>query len=227
MRVLIGPLAEVRLQKLASGVAESLAGPGGAVVSLRRAGVSDLSRLLSEAEVVRLREAMLGSVSRQSRVTAGEREDAVGYVCAGSLLTGAVDAPASGAPTLVAVTDHADLTWRSPLTGPNDDLVGPRFPSMTGVYAPEVVTSRSRTAEGISGLPIVGEGMIVIPGIVAGVRDDGCLSDHEAKMAAILDCAGASSELAPVAVVAAHLGLRVAAAVLTSSEGRETPGGGS
>ncbi len=227
MRVLIGPLAEVRLQRLASGVAERLAGPGGTVVSLRSAGVSDLSRLLSEAEVVRLREAMLGSVSQHSRVTADERKHAVGYVCAGSLLTGAVDVPASGASTLVAVTDHADLTWRSPLTGPSNDLVGPRFPSMTGVYAPELVTSRSMPAEDASGLPIAGEGMIVVPGIVAGVGDDGCLSDHEAKIAAILGCAGASSELAPMVVVAAHLGLRVAAAVLTSSEGRETPGGGS
>ena len=48
-----------------------------------------------------------------------------------------------------------------------------------------------------------------------------------ALLAAALDCAGVSSELAPVAVVAAHLGLKVAAAVLARSDGRETPGGGS
>jgi hypothetical protein len=69
--------------------------------------------------------------------------------------------------------------------------------------------------------------MIMTPGVVAGVKDDSCLSDHEAEIAQILACAGASSELAPVAVVAAHLGLKVAAAVVALIERRETPGGGS
>ena len=63
MRVLIGPLAELRSGELAWEVAKRLAGPGGTAVSLRQVGVSNLSRRLSEAEVVRLREAMLGSRS--------------------------------------------------------------------------------------------------------------------------------------------------------------------
>ncbi len=125
------------------------------------------------------------------------------------------------------MTDHADLTWRSPLTGPNDDLLGPRFPSMTGIYTPEVVMERLRAGEDAPGPCVGGEGIIVVPGVVAGVVDDCRLSDHEATMAAIAGCTGASSELAPVAVIAAHLGLQVAAAVLTCFEGREMPGGGS
>ncbi len=96
MRVLIGPLAELRLQRLAAGVAERLAGPEGTVVSLRKAGVSDLSRLLSEAEVVLVREAILGSVSVRSPEAARERKDPVGYVCAGSLVGGDAGIPASG-----------------------------------------------------------------------------------------------------------------------------------
>ena len=227
MRVLIGPLAELRLQRPAAGVAERLAGLEGTVVSLRKAGVSDLSRPLSEAEVVLLREAILGSVSEPSLKAARERKDPVGYVCAGSLVGGEAGTSAGGTTTLLAVTDHADLTWRSPLTGPNDDLLGPRFPSMTGIYTPDVVMERLEAGEDAAGPYVGGKGMIVVPGVVAGVIDDCRLSDHEASVAAIAGCTGASSELAPVAVIAAHLGLQVAAAVLTRFEGREMSGGGS
>ena len=110
-----------------------------------------------------------------------------------------------GLTRLVAVTDHANLTWRSPLTGPNDDRLGPSFPSMIGVYVPEVVSDR---------VP-AGEGMIVVPGVVAGVLDDDRPSGFEAEAAGMLGCAALSSELVPVVIVAAHLGLRVAAAVAT------------
>jgi hypothetical protein len=227
MRVLIGPLAEARLPELASDIAAVLAGPTGTVISLRKAGVPDLSRLLSEAEVVRLREAMLGSDFPRQFSTKRRRETTVGYVGFGSPLARPTKSRASAAAVVVAVTDHADLTWRSPLTGPNDDRVGPRFPGVAGVYDPEEVESRLRQAGQTLNLRGARDGMIVIPGIVAGVRDESCLSDHEAKIAETVACAGASSELAPVAVVAAHLGLQVAAAVVTLAEGRETSGGGS
>ena len=105
----------------------------------------------------------------------------------------------------VAVTDHVNLTWRSPLAGPNDEQVGPRFPSMAGVYAPEAV------------LTLGGEqdGMIVAPGVVAGVPDDRALSDYETDMVARLGWAAVSSELVAPVIVAAHMGLRVAAVVMT------------
>src|SRR5580693_1992538 len=32
---------------------------------------------------------------------------------------------------LMAIEDHLNLTGTSPLVGPNDDAVGPRFPDMT------------------------------------------------------------------------------------------------
>jgi purine nucleoside phosphorylase len=104
----------------------------------------------------------------------------------------------------MAVTDHANLTWRSPLTGPNDDAVGPRFPSMTGVYAVEPIQERLRAVGGI----------IVIPGVVAGVGDDGRLNAYEAEIARGCGHQVASSELVQVVIVAAHMGMRVAAAVL-------------
>lgn len=35
---------------------------------------------------------------------------------------------------LMLVTDHLNLTGRNPLVGPNDDVLGPRFPDMTQAY---------------------------------------------------------------------------------------------
>ena len=36
--------------------------------------------------------------------------------------------------TLVAISDHLNLQGSSPLVGPNDETVGPRFPDMTNAY---------------------------------------------------------------------------------------------
>lgn len=41
-----------------------------------------------------------------------------------------------GQPVLVA--DHVNLTGRTPLLGPNDDRLGPRFPDMSAAYSPRL-----------------------------------------------------------------------------------------
>ena len=42
--------------------------------------------------------------------------------------------------TLVAIADHINLQGTSPLVGPNDDALGPRFPDMTDAYDAEYRT---------------------------------------------------------------------------------------
>lgn len=177
-----------------------LAGPEGSVLSLYELGVRDLSRPLSSAEVALLREALTGC-------------DLVGYVCRGIGAAGqtgvAPDHPSAhpGARArLVVVTDHVNLTWRSPLTGPNDDSVGPRFPSMTGIYAPDVAVDRLAAAKGM---------IVVSAGVVAGVHDEDRLTPFEAEMVELEGYRATSSELVPVVIVAAHMGLGVAAVVMT------------
>jgi purine-nucleoside phosphorylase len=39
---------------------------------------------------------------------------------------------------LVAIADHLNLQGTSPLVGPNDDTLGPRFPDMSNAYDPEL-----------------------------------------------------------------------------------------
>jgi purine-nucleoside phosphorylase len=178
------------------------------VVSLPDIGVRNLARRLSAAEVSLLRQVL--------REGDGYEPGLVGYVCRGSRLTAHGGQDLVGPETvtgIVVVTDHANLTWRSPLIGSNDDAVGPRFPSMTGIYAPDMAAGRLRGAEGM----IVGTGVApaVTRGVVAGVADDSRLNVFEAQMAEEQGYAAVSSELVPVVIVAAHMGLRVAAAVVT------------
>src|ERR671932_486486 len=43
-----------------------------------------------------------------------------------------------GPGALMLITDHLNMTSTSILTGPNDESIGPRFPSMRDAYDPEL-----------------------------------------------------------------------------------------
>jgi purine-nucleoside phosphorylase len=99
------------------------------------------------------------------------------------------------------VTDHANLTWWSPLRGRNDATLGPRFPVMAGLYRPEVVEERLPDDDRVAG-------------IVAQVTKADGISGHEAWAMQALGLTVATVELAPVAILAAHLGYGLAAVVV-------------
>ncbi len=214
MRVVVGPGIGLLRSGPMMEVARALAGPGGAVAPLADVGVGNFSRPLSAAEVALLRMAL----STGPRDSAEVGREIVGYVCGGRAIApcrafsatggeGAGGAPARGGPDIVVVDDHVNLTWRSPLAGPNDDTAGPRFPSMTGIYLPDLASGRLSAVEG----------MIVRTGVVAGVLDQENLNEFEAETVEARGYAAVSAELVPVVIVAAHLGLRVAAAVVVVS----------
>ena len=46
--------------------------------------------------------------------------------------------PAVTPGSLMAITDHINLTGANVLAGPNDDALGPRFPSLRDAYDPEL-----------------------------------------------------------------------------------------
>jgi purine-nucleoside phosphorylase len=58
---------------------------------------------------------------------------------------------------LVLISDHVNLMGTSPLVGPNDDALGPRFPDMSDAYDPEL-RAQAREAAGRLGLDM-GEGV--------------------------------------------------------------------
>lgn len=197
MRVLVAP--SLLANDLVAGWVRSLAGSEGQIVSLGPLEQVLSRRQLSPAEVQTLRGLLLESESDGSK-DAGEPAGVVGYVCTGTSAT------AVGQCRVIASMDHANLAWRSPLIGPNDDRVGPRFPVARGVYAPEVVTARIDATGGA----------IVERGVVAGVLNDREPRPFESRMARRLGMDVFSSQLVPVVLLAAHLGLRVAAAVVVA-----------
>ena len=69
---------------------------------------------------------------------------------------GAID-PSLEPGRLVAVSDHLNLQGTSPLVGPNDDALGPRFPDLTDAYDP-AYRAAARDAAARIGLEL-GEGV--------------------------------------------------------------------
>lgn len=195
---MLSPGAEASAQGLR--VAEVMAGPNDRVARLSLRGAKNLRRRLSRAEVHALRGALRGECSPLMRPplvkgVAGD-ELLIGYVCAGKAVPGVCPAGVAS----VVVTDHVNLTWWSPLTGPNDDRLGPRFPVVAGTYRPERATAAAENGS--------------VGGVVAGVRDDRRLTIFETQVVVRHGIQAVSGELVAVAILAAHMGLSVAAVVV-------------
>jgi hypothetical protein len=203
--VLVSPGVEVS----AAGreMAAALAGDTGRTLFLSKMGVGNLRRRLSQAEVGSVREALRRGPDCAG-ADAGDEEELVAYVCSGRLLRGGVEAGGGGDENdarlmLAPVSDHVNLTWHSPLRGPNDDALGPRFPSVAGVYRPDLVQ------------PVLGDlGLLVNPTVVMQVGDPARLTPFEWAAARRHGIIWVSDELAPVVLLAAHMGMRIGAIVI-------------
>lgn len=190
-------------------MAAVLAGAQGQVVRLSRLGVRGLNRGLSAAEMCSLRRALAGVGAQARAESGGLAGDLVGYVCAGCHAAACCETGCAAG--VIAVQDHANLTFRSPLAGPNEDSLGPRFPVVAGLYSPETACRALRGG-------LVG----VTAAIVAEVRNRGRLCDFEEKVVRSAGIQVVTDELAAVAILAAHLGARLAAVVVLEEKGRRS-----
>jgi len=113
--------------------------------------------------------------------------------------------------TLMAITDHINLTGRHPLIGPNADAIGPRFPDMTTVWD-EALRKRLLAAAAAEGVPMV-------EGVYACLTGPSYETPAEVRMLRTLggDAVGMSTALE---AVAAHwAGLRVCGVSLVTNPG--------
>ncbi len=102
--------------------------------------------------------------------------------------------PSFGPGTLMVMRDHLNLTGHNPLTGPNADELGPRFPDMTDAWSPRL---RKRLyAAGVSEQVALTEGVYV--GLTgpnyetpAEVRSLAGLGGHAVGMSTVLECIAA------------------------------------
>ena len=192
MRVLLSPRAEAIPGAREAAVV--LAGHQDNVVSLAWAGVSNVARRLSPAEA---------QLVRQGFSIPGSADHVVGYVCSGRRLQRDAKGMVEPGGRLLPVADHVNLTWISPLTGPNDDSIGPRFTLVAGIYRPKLVHSLlSRTVD------------LDAPGVVLQVGDIWSLTWFDEQVASGLGAEWVSDELASVVLSVAHGGCAVAAVLL-------------
>ncbi|MFO0694172.1 MAG: purine-nucleoside phosphorylase [Polyangiales bacterium] len=102
---------------------------------------------------------------------------------------------------LLLITDHLNLTGRSPLVGASGRTLGPRFPDMTEAYDPELRALAHRVARE-RGIPLA-------EGVYAGLLGPSYETPAEIRMLRTLgaDAVGMSTVLETIA--ARHVGLRV------------------
>jgi purine-nucleoside phosphorylase len=102
--------------------------------------------------------------------------------------------PSFGPGTLMVISDHLNLTGRNPLTGPNADAIGPRFPDMTDAWSPRL-RARLHAAGEAQGVTLA-EGIYV--GLVgpnyetpAEVRLLAAQGGHAVGMSTVMECIAA------------------------------------
>jgi purine-nucleoside phosphorylase len=102
---------------------------------------------------------------------------------------------------LVLVTDHINLLGENPLTGPNHDALGPRFPDMSAAYDPEL----RRLAEDVA----LDRGFPLRRGVYVAVPGPNLETPAEYRMLRALGADVVGMSTVPEVIVAVHGGMRV------------------
>jgi purine-nucleoside phosphorylase len=119
--------------------------------------------------------------------------------------------PSFGPGTLMVMTDHINMTGRSPLIGANAEALGPRFPDMTDAWNPRL-RARLRAAG-------TAEGVELREGVYIGLTGPAYETPAEVRMLAALggDAVGMSTVLECIA--ARWVGLAVCGVSLITNAG--------
>jgi xanthosine phosphorylase len=131
------------------------------------------------------------------------------------LLTNAAGSlrPEAGPGSLVCISDHINLLGFNPLTGPNDDAIGPRFPSLRDAYDPDLRARLHATADAL--------GTELHDGVYLAVAGPSFETPAEIRAFRTLGADLVGMSTVPEVIAARHAGLRVAAisAVTNLAEG--------
>jgi xanthosine phosphorylase len=131
------------------------------------------------------------------------------------LLTNAAGSlrPEAGPGSLVCLTDHINMLGFNPLIGPNDDAVGPRFPSLRDAYDPELRERLHAAAHAL--------GFDLHDGVYLAVAGPSFETPAEIRAFRTLGADLVGMSTVPEVIAARHAGLRVAAisAVTNLAEG--------
>ena len=103
--------------------------------------------------------------------------------------------------SLMVISDHINLLGANPLTGPNDDRFGPRFPDLTLVYAAELQNMVIEEAHAM--------GMEMRRGIYAALSGPSYETPAEIHMVRTLGADAVGMSTVPEAIVARHMDMQV------------------
>jgi len=104
---------------------------------------------------------------------------------------------------LMAITDHINLMGDNPLRGPNDDSLGPRFPSMIDCYDPDLLAGARAAAR---------RGKIDLKkGVYAALAGPSLETRAEYRFLAAIGADAVGMSTVPEVIAARHLGVRVLA----------------
>jgi xanthosine phosphorylase len=123
--------------------------------------------------------------------------------------------PEAGPGSLMAITDHINLTGVNVLAGPNDEQIGPRFPSLRDAYDPELRERLHRAARELQ--------ITLHDGVYLAVGGPSFETPAEIRAFRTLGADAVGMSTVHETIVARHCGLRVVAvsAITNLAEGMQ------
>ncbi|HEX8791897.1 MAG TPA: purine-nucleoside phosphorylase [Polyangiaceae bacterium] len=109
--------------------------------------------------------------------------------------------PAWAAGDLMLVTDHINLSGVSPLLGPNDDALGPRFPDMSVAYDLDLRRALEEVA--------AKAGIAIRKGVYAALLGPSYETPAEVRMVRMLGAQAVGMSTVPEVIALRHMGVRV------------------
>jgi purine-nucleoside phosphorylase len=103
---------------------------------------------------------------------------------------------------LMRITDHINLTARNPLTGPNEDRLGPRFPDLTHAYDLRLASALEEAAKSVA--------QTLRAGVYLQMIGPSYETPAEIRMARALGADAVGMSTVPEVIAAAHMGVPVA-----------------
>jgi xanthosine phosphorylase len=117
--------------------------------------------------------------------------------------------PEVGPGSLMAITDHINLTGVNLLMGPNDDSIGPRFPSLSDAYDPALLSLMRDSAHDVK--------VDLAEGVYVAVTGPSFETPAEIRAFRTLGADAVGMSTVHETIVARHCGLRVAAVSVISN----------
>ncbi|MGT2771457.1 purine-nucleoside phosphorylase [Streptococcus marimammalium] len=121
--------------------------------------------------------------------------------CQGVIVTNAAGGIGYGPGTLMAITDHINMTGVNPLIGSNLEEFGPRFPDMSDAYTKAYREVAHKVAKNL--------GMTLENGVYLGVSGPTYETPAEIKAYQLMGAHAVGMSTVPEVIVATHSGLKV------------------